>query len=71
MMDQSSVRQITSSPSRICLCHDTSPDCLIVADPTPHNLYPGETLTVSVAVVGQAMYMHKWSILLILHTVTL
>ena len=30
MMDQSSVRQITSAPSRVCLCHDdTAPDCLI------------------------------------------
>ena len=53
MMDQSSVRQITSAPSRVCLCHDTSPDCLIVVDPTSHTIYPGETLTVSVAVVGQ------------------
>ena len=43
MMDQSSVSQITSVPSRVCLCHDTSPDCLIVVDPTSHNLYPGET----------------------------
>ena len=53
MTDQSSVRQITSAPSRVCLCHDTSPDCLIVVDPTSHTIYPGETLTVSVAVVGQ------------------
>ena len=53
MMDQSSDRQITSAPSRVCLCHDTSPDCLIVVDPTSHTIYPGETLTVSVAVVGQ------------------
>ena len=54
MTDQSSVRQITSAPSRVCLCHhDAIPDCLIVADPTPHTIYPGETLTVSAAVVGQ------------------
>ena len=53
MTGQSSARQITSEPSRVCLCHDTSPDCLIVADPTTHTLYPGETLTVSAAVVGQ------------------
>ena len=46
MMDQSSVRQITAAPSRVCLCHDTSPDCLIVVDPTSHTIYPGETLTV-------------------------
>ena len=53
MTYQSSVRQITSAPSRVCLCNDTSPDCLIVVDPTPHNLYPGGTLAVSAAVVGQ------------------
>ena len=53
MTSQSNARQITSEPSRVCLCHDTSPDCLIVADPTTHTLYPGETLTVSVVVVGQ------------------
>ena len=47
-------RRITSAPSRVCLCHDTSyPDCLIVVDPTPHTLYPGETLSVSATVVGQ------------------
>ena len=53
MTYQTSVRQITSSPSRVCLCHDHFPDCLIVADPTPRTLYPGETLTISAALVGQ------------------
>ena len=53
MTDQSSVKQITSAPSRVCPCHNTSPDCLIVVDPTIHTLYPGEILPVSVAVVGQ------------------
>ena len=51
---QSSERRITSAPSRVCPCHDHSyPDCLVVVDPTTHTLYPGETLTVSAAVVGQ------------------
>ena len=53
MTYQPSIRKITSAPSRVCLCHDTSPDCLIVVDPTSHTIYPGETLTVSAAVVGQ------------------
>ena len=53
MTYQPSDRKISSAPSRVCLCHDTSPDCLIVVDPTTHTLYPGETLTVSAAVVGQ------------------
>ena len=51
---QSCERRITSAPSRVCSCHDhSSPDCLVVVDPTTHTLYPGQTLTVSAAVVGQ------------------
>ena len=51
--NETEFRQITSAPSRVCQCHDTSPDCLIIVDPTPHTIYPGETMTMSVAVVGQ------------------
>ena len=47
-------RQITSEPSRVCLCTgNQGPDCLVVIDPTHHTLYPGETLSVFAAVVGQ------------------
>ena len=56
MTDQSSgmeYRRITSTPSRVCICHDTSPDCLIVVDPRTHDLYPGETISINAAVVGQ------------------
>ena len=54
MTNQSSERRITSAPSRVCSCHDhSSPDCLVVVDPTTYTLYPGQTLTVSAAVVGQ------------------
>ena len=46
-------RRITSEPSRVCLCGEGGPDCMIVVDPTHHVLYPGQTLTLSAAVVGQ------------------
>ena len=46
-------RRISSAPSRVCLCNDSSPDCLVVVDPTTHTLYPGEALTVSAALIGQ------------------
>ena len=46
-------KRITSEPSRVCLCHNQVPDCLIVVDPTVHSLYPGETLTLPLVVVGQ------------------
>ena len=50
---QQPFKRITSEPSRVCLCHDEVPDCLIVVDPTVHSLYPGETLTLPLVVVGQ------------------
>ena len=46
-------RRITSAPSRVCLCRDEQPDCLTVVDTTSRVLYPGQTMTVSAAVVGQ------------------
>ena len=45
--------RITSEPSRVCLCHNRAPNCLIVVSPTHYTLYPGETITISAAVVGQ------------------
>ena len=50
---QQPFKRITSEPSRVCLCHDEVPDCLIVVDPTVHSLYPGETFTLPLLVVGQ------------------
>ena len=50
---QSGESVISSAPSRICLCHNSQHDCLIVADPTTHTIYPGETLMISAVVVGQ------------------
>ena len=46
-------RRVASDPSRVCICRDERPDCLIVADTTQHALYPGQTMTVSAAAVGQ------------------
>ena len=46
-------RRITSDPSRVCICGEEGPDCLTVVDPVHHSVYPGQTLTLSVSVVGQ------------------
>ena len=53
-ISQNSLSLITSDPSRVCLCNDDGqPDCLIVTDPTPHSLYPGQSVKISAVVVGQ------------------
>ena len=44
---------ISSTPSRVCLCHNSEKDCSIVTDPTTCNIYPGEAITIPVVVVGQ------------------
>ena len=46
-------RRITSDPSRVCICGEEGPDFLTVVDPLHHSVYPGQTLTLSAAVVGQ------------------
>ena len=46
-------RRISSDPSRVCICRDTKPDCLIVVDTKEHFIYPGQNITLSAAVVGQ------------------
>ena len=54
MSQQSGLSRISSAPSRVCLCNETGqPDCLTVADPTTRVMYPGQTITVPVVVVGQ------------------
>ena len=50
---QNGTSVISSAPSRVCLCQDSQHDCLIVADPTTHTIYPGETLVIPAVVVGQ------------------
>ena len=53
-ISQSGLSLITSEPSRVCLCNETGkPDCLVIVDPTPHTVYPGQTITISAVVVGQ------------------
>ena len=45
---------ISSDPSRICLCKQSGqPDCLLLADPNSHIIYPGQTLSICAVVVGQ------------------
>ena len=50
---QNEASVISSAPSCVCLCRELQKDCLIVADPTTHTIYPGETLVISAVVVGQ------------------
>ena len=53
-ISQNGLSLITSDPSRVCLCNGTGqPDCLILSDPTPHSIYPGQTIHISAVVVGQ------------------
>ena len=55
VISPSSLSLISSRPSRVCLCNDTTGhhDCLTVFDTTPHVVYPGETIHLSAVVVGQ------------------
>ena len=53
LSEQSGTSVISSAPSRVCLCWDSQPECLMVADPTTHSIYPGETLVIPAVIVGQ------------------
>ena len=53
MSQQSGLSTITSNASRVCFCKDAEPDCLTVADPITHHIYPGQTITIPAVVVGQ------------------
>ena len=54
MSRQNGLSLISSTPSRVCLCNETGqPDCLTVADPTTHNIYPGHTITIPAVVIGE------------------
>ena len=54
MSQQSSLSLISSTPSRVCLCNETGQlDCLTVADLTTRVIYPGQTITLPVVVVGK------------------
>ena len=53
-ISQTGLSLITSDPSRVCLCNESGqPDCLILADPTQHSIYPGQSISLYVVVVGQ------------------
>ena len=53
MSQQSGLSLISSAPSRVCLCNETAPNCLTVAEPTKHIIYPGQTVTIPAVVSGQ------------------
>ena len=47
---------ISSDPSRVCLCVDEKPDCLNIfktVQTNGHGPYPGQTIEISAVVVGQ------------------
>ena len=45
---------ISSDPSRVCICNPAGiPNCTILVDSTLPSIYPGQTISVSVVVVGQ------------------
>ena len=53
-ISQHGLSLISSDPSRVCFCNESGqPDCLILADPTPRTVYPGQTINISAVVVGQ------------------
>ena len=44
---------ISSNPSRVCFCSEAGmPDCLTVLYPTTYSIYPGQTIDLSLIVVG-------------------
>ena len=52
--EQSSLSLVSSTPSRVCFCNSTGhPDCLTVADPVTHTMYPGQTIIIPGVIVGQ------------------
>ena len=45
---------IASDPIGVCLCNSSGvPDCLRIVDDAAHHIYPGQTIHISVAAVGQ------------------
>ena len=52
----STLSNISSDPSRVCLCIDEKPDCLNIfktIQTNRHGPYPGQTIEISAVVVGQ------------------
>ena len=52
--DSSRSSLIASDPIGVCLCNiSETPDCLKVIEDAPYSIYPGQTIYLSVAAVGQ------------------
>ena len=69
-ISETSLSLISSDPLRVCLCNQSElPDCMLLDDPTPYSIYPGQTISISAVVVGQdwgtvagsvfAQFLHK------------
>ena len=53
-ISQNGLSVVSSDPLRVCLCNGTGqPDCLVLVDPKPRTVYPGQTINISAVVVGQ------------------
>ena len=53
-ISETSLSLISSDPLRVCLCNQSGlPDCMLIDDPTPHFIYPGQTISIFAVVVGQ------------------
>ena len=50
---QKSLSVVASESSRVCFCKSELPDCLSI-ESTPYEIYPGQTISLSVVIVGQA-----------------
>ena len=50
---QKSLSVVASESSRVCLCESELPNCLRV-ESTPYDIYPGQTISLSLVIVGQA-----------------
>ena len=69
-ISETSLSFMSSDPLRVCLCNESGlPDCLLLNDPAPRYIYPGQTISISAVVVGQgwgtvagsvyAQFLHK------------
>ena len=58
--DQKTSSQISSSPSRVCLCENNTAKCLQYKKTI--QIYPGETLTISAYTVGQQFGISSGSV---------
>ena len=53
VIEPDTISSISSNPSRVCFCSDAGElEYLTVFYPTTHSIYPGQTVAISMAVIG-------------------